>query len=187
MAHLPPEDLRFVLEKRALSDDAAVRSSCQTSLENFVWLILPFKLNYVLADIPFLAVGILAFCTFTFFALTRRLGMCVLFLTVASPMLTVRVVCLQSCTCRSLRHLSLPSSTSPKYCNGGGLTRTSGSTWTPFNRSSRRERLDTPSQTRFGFSSFGYSSRSHLKRSATPLTLARGFTVATGTLGDLSA
>jgi len=45
------------------------------SSENFVWLIVPFKLDYVLADVPFLAVGILAFCTFTFLALVKRLGM----------------------------------------------------------------------------------------------------------------
>jgi hypothetical protein len=37
------------------------------------------KLDYILADIPFLAVGILGFCTFTFLALTRRLGMYVQF------------------------------------------------------------------------------------------------------------
>ncbi|KAF9648523.1 hypothetical protein BDM02DRAFT_2241153 [Thelephora ganbajun] len=54
MAHPPLEDLRFVLSKRTLSDDVA--------------------LDYILADIPFLAVGILAFCTFTFLALTKRLG-----------------------------------------------------------------------------------------------------------------
>lgn len=52
MAYLPSEDLRFVPSKRDLSDD----------------------LNYVLADIPFLTVGILAFCTFTFLALMKRLG-----------------------------------------------------------------------------------------------------------------
>ena len=38
-------------------------------------LILPLKVDYILADIPFLTVGILAFCTFTFLALVRRLGM----------------------------------------------------------------------------------------------------------------
>ena len=34
-----------------------------------------FKLDTVLADIPFLAVGISAFCTVTFLALMRRLEM----------------------------------------------------------------------------------------------------------------
>lgn len=75
MAHPPLGDLPFVLSERALSDDVAVRSSL--SLENFKRLILPFKIDYVLADIPFLTVGILAFCTFTFLALIKGLGMCV--------------------------------------------------------------------------------------------------------------
>ena len=38
-----------------------------------------FQLDYILADIPFLTVGILAFCTFTFLSLLKRLGMYVLF------------------------------------------------------------------------------------------------------------
>ena len=33
MARLPPEDLRFVLPKRGLSGDVAVRNSCQISRE----------------------------------------------------------------------------------------------------------------------------------------------------------
>lgn len=76
MAHPPLRDLLFVSSKRALSDDAAVRSSRQTFPDNlFVAHPPPFKLDYVLADIPFLAVGILAFCTLTFLALMKRLGM----------------------------------------------------------------------------------------------------------------
>ena len=35
MAHLPPEDLRFVLSKRSLSNDAAVCNFRRISLENF--------------------------------------------------------------------------------------------------------------------------------------------------------
>ncbi|KAF9786129.1 hypothetical protein BJ322DRAFT_769803 [Thelephora terrestris] len=64
MAYLPLEDLHFFPSKRDLSDD----------------------LNYVLADIPLLAVGILAFCTFTFLALLKRLGilLTVLHLTVVT-------------------------------------------------------------------------------------------------------
>lgn len=52
MAALPLEDVRFVPSKSDLSED----------------------LDYVLADIPFLTVGVLAFCTFTFLALMKRLG-----------------------------------------------------------------------------------------------------------------
>jgi len=76
MAHPPLGYLRFGPSRRALSDDAAVRSSRQTSPENIRGTDLPlFKLDSVLADIPFLTVGISAFCTFTFLALMKRLGM----------------------------------------------------------------------------------------------------------------
>ena len=76
MAHLPPGDLRFVLSKRAFSGGAAVRTSRQPFPKNLRVTNPPlFKLGYVLADIPFLAVGILAFCTFTFLAFMKRLGM----------------------------------------------------------------------------------------------------------------
>jgi hypothetical protein len=46
------------------------------------------KFDYVLADIPFLAVGVLGFCTFTFLALVKRLGMYVLSSIMTGSMLT---------------------------------------------------------------------------------------------------
>lgn len=47
------------------------------------------KFDYVLADTPFLAVGVLGFCTFTFLALVKRLGMYVLRSIMTGLMLTV--------------------------------------------------------------------------------------------------
>lgn len=147
-----------------------------------------FKLNNVLADIPCLAVGILAFCTFTFLALLKRLGMCALSSLIALGFtLTALVVCLQSYTCPSSRLLLLRPSTYLKCCNRNSPILSIRTPWVPLSHWLRRERLDMPSLTRSDSSSSGYSSRSHPKPSETPQTLVRALTAAIGVFGVLPA